>query len=241
MPHYLNFFALGYDNNVTHKTEFKVSDALTNSVFAVGCYWAGTTFVRTTGGSTAIEFNATTQSVEKAAIFQRATLHGDEGSLLRVIGAQGTKISNMAAEWQFVEGDFTGGLGLEMCGSGTLVMTNRAFSSTGPLRVSSGTMDFAANASWQNGTEVAVVGTGVLRIGANRTLGRKAVLRFADDGKLVIPSGVTQRIRACTVDGEDMPVGTFTYETAPAALKPHLAPNGGALTICGGGAMLIVR
>ena len=133
-----------------------------------------------------------------------------------------------------------GCVGFTMAGPGLLSFAGKAFQSSGDLAVTNGTMRFETTASWPNGTNVTVAGTGTLELKHGKALGKQTALQFADSGRLVIPEGVTQRVRTCTVDGEEMPAGTYTYETAPAALKAHLAEGGGSLAISGG-LLLLVR
>lgn len=77
-------------------------------------------------------------------------------------------------------------------------------------------------------------GTGLLRLG-QKTFGSQAKLRLADGGRLSLASGVVQRLSECWVGDERVSGGTYTRETAPAALKAHLDESfAGALSIRSG-------
>ena len=81
-------------------------------------------------------------------------------------------------------------------------------------------------------------GSGVLRIGNAATFNRDfAVIHFADNGKIAVPSGMTQTF-AEGWDGDRRltPGALYTSENLPA----HVAP-GGSIHIAGGGMMLIFR
>lgn len=224
-----SYFALGYYQRDVCSAEFTVSDAMTNGTLVVGSEYSGGSFRRSIAGGGHLELNATTQRVERIAVFERGTVHGSAGSLVRVYGAQGLathdasgeETGDLKAEWQFIEGEIGGGVGLEMCGTGTLTLTNRAFASSGDIIVTSGTIDFAGGATWLNGTNVIVRGTGLLRLG-QKTFGSQAKLRLADGGRLSLASGIVQRLSECWVGDERVSGGTYTRETAPAALKAHL-------------------
>ncbi len=235
--------ALGYNAADVCSAEFTVSDAMTNGILAVGSQWAGSAdkFIPSTYGSGLLDVNATTQRVERLAVFGRGTLRGAAGSLVRVYGPQGTDTSLINASRQLVEGAVEGGVGLEMCGDGTLTLTNRAFASSGDIIASSGTLDFASGATWLNGTNVTVRGTGLLRLG-QRAFGKQAKLRLADEGRLSLASGVLLRVSECWVGDERISGGTYTRENAPEALRAHLDESfAGTLAVRLAGFRLILR
>ena len=112
------------------------------------------------------------------------------------------------------------------------------FESHGDIKVTNGVMEFAHNASWLNGTNVTVAGTGTLKLNSPTTFNKEhAVIRFADDGKIELPSGMTQ-VFAEGWDGDTQlrPGTIYTSANLPA----HVAP-GGAIRIAGGGMTLIFR
>ena len=120
----------------------------------------------------------------------------------------------------------------------TFVPFSQQFASAGDVSVSNGTLEFAADASWLNGTNVTVSGSGTLRIGSATAFNSEfAVIHFADDGKIAVPSGMTQTF-AEGWDGDKRlkPGALYTSANLPA----HVAP-GGSIHIAGGGMMLIFR
>ena len=123
----------------------------------------------------------------------------------------------------------------------TLLLGGRAFGSAGDLKVTAGTIEFEANGSWPNGTNVVVSGTGIMKINQSQTFGKQAVIRLSDDGKLVIPDGMRQKVAACYVGETKIADGIYTYATAPDALKAHLEDTTGTLVVGKMGLMVILR
>ena len=78
------------------------------------------------------------------------------------------------------------------------------------MAVTNGVLEFAAGATWLNGTNVTVSGSGRLKLNAANTFNREhAVIRFADDGVIEVPAGVTQ-VFAEGWDGDRRLLGTYT-------------------------------
>jgi hypothetical protein len=125
-----------------------------------------------------------------------------------------------------------------MTGTGLLRLKGQDFASAGDISVTQGTLEFASDASWLHGTNVTVGGTGVLKIGKAETFnGEFAVIRFADDGKIAVPSGMTQTFAEGWDGDTQLRPGTiYTSANLPA----HVAP-GGAIRIAGGGLTVIFR
>ena len=99
-------------------------------------------------------------------------------------------------------------------------------------------MEFAHNASWLNGTNVTVAGTGTLKLNSPTTFNKEhAVIRFADDGKIEVPSGMTQ-VFAQGWDGDKALSPGKTYTAAD--LPSHIS-GAGAIRIAGGGTMILFR
>jgi hypothetical protein len=74
-----------------------------------------------------------------------------------------------------------------------LTLAGAAVESYGDVTVTNGVLEFAADASWLNGTNVTVSGSGTLKINKANTFNREhAVIRFADNGTIDVPAGVTQ-------------------------------------------------
>ena len=92
-----------------------------------------------------------------------------------------------------------------------LVATNKAFVSYGDVKAESGTLDFARNASWRNGTNVTVCGGATLKINnPSGTFGDHAVLRVEGDGwAMALGTGVRQKFAEFYIDGERQPNGLY--------------------------------
>ena len=194
--------------------------------------------------SQTVEFHSTTQRFARVVSGKTATFTGDAGSLLEVYGAQEadtTGYIHIPSDVLYVAAKFAGGLSLKMSGAGTLVMTNATSSTTGGVEVVSGTVRFASDAAWPNASRVDVGGTGRLEIAAGsvRTFGHKAALSLSGSGVLAIPDGHAMRVGSLSVDGEPVTPGAYTYATAPAALKAHLAETTGAIVIRAGMVILL--
>ena len=166
----------------------------------------------------------------------KPTVTGAPGSVLEV--TQGAPANASVIGITNINCKIEGSVGISMTGVGLLRLKSQQFASAGDVSVSNGTLEFAADASWLNGTNVTVSGTGTLRIGNAETFNREfAVIRFADDGKIAVPSGMTQTF-AEGWDGDKRltPGALYTSANLPA----HVAP-GGSIHIAGGGMMLIFR
>ena len=90
------------------------------------------------------------------------------------------------------------------------VLTGKDFATTGNLEVSGGTLELAADATWKNGQCFVADGDGLLRFTAADQIGSQAVFRFAGNGKIEIPAGVTIRVSAVDLGGEAITEGAFT-------------------------------
>ena len=218
--------------------EFMQSDmfAPTNTTLVAGMYNSGVTLLRNTKSATkhTVEFHSTTQRFARVMAGPKATFTGDEGALLEIYGAQmpdtGT-YQHVTEANLYVAAKFTGGLSLKMGGTGTLLLTNAVSSTSGGIEVTNGTVKIVSSAAWTNASYVAVGGTGRLEIDAAAGLGRletfpkTVALSLSGEGVVSIPDGDELRLGSLTVDGTAFPCGRYTYETAPAALKAHLADD----------------
>ena len=200
--------------------------------------------------SQTVEFHATTQRFARVVSGATATFTGDAGSLLEVYGAQEadtTGYIHVPETNLYVAAKFEGGLSLKMGGTGTLLLTNAVSSTSGGIEVTNGIVRIASDAAWTNASYVAVGGTGRLEIEAETGLGRLATfpkttaLSLSDDGVLSIPDGDELRFGSLTVDGAAFSCGRFTYATAPAALKAHLAETTGTIIIGRVGTLFLVQ
>ena len=62
-------------------------------------------------------------------------------------------------------------------------------------------------------------------LGRLETFPKTVALSLSGEGVVSIPDGDELRLGSLTVDGTAFPCGRYTYETAPAALKAHLADD----------------
>ena len=196
--------------------DLRVSQAVTN-----GCmvnapkYVNNKNFVPCTasGYKALIEFNATTQRVDSLVGYSLGTFHGAEGSLLEVTKQVRTGFVDLLEEDFYVASEISGALSLKMSGTGDLVLTNRAFSSTGNLEVVSGTLTLRENATWLNGSNVTVRGSGTLRLDAGERFGKHVTMHFGADGdswSIAMPNGGMQRVAALYADdGTLLPSGFY--------------------------------
>lgn len=180
-----------------------------------------------------IDFGTTTQrfaTVEGTGV-PHFNLKGDASSVLElVLSADLTLNSNLA-----------GGLGVSKLGSATLTLSGRDFASSGDLSVSEGALAIAEDATWLNGANVTVSGTGVFRPMKSRRLSRDCQLTVTDDGVLSIPAGVTLSVKTATIDGVELDGGSYSYATAPEALRRHFDPQAAGTLSVRGGMVLIIR
>ncbi len=209
------YLCLGYQStSAKPKLELTVSEALTNGVFVVGGNGAGSVFVPITAAtfSAYAEFNATTQTVDTIAAYPNGEMHGDPGAQLVMV--KQTKPARFFTDSNYyVASEISGALSLKMAGTGDLVMTNRAFSSCGDLEVVSGTLTMRNNATWLNGSNVTVRGTGTLRLDAGGRFGKHVEMHLGADEDawtIAMPNGGVQRV-ACLYadDGTLLPSGIY--------------------------------
>ena len=196
--------------------DLRVSQAVTN-----GCMVNAPKYVRNTyfapcdasGYKGMIEFNATTQRVDSLVGYRLGTFHGAEGSLIEVTKQVRTGFPDLQEEYFYVASDISGALSLKMSGTGDLVLTNRAFTSTGNLEVVSGTLTMRANATWLNGSNVTVRGSGTLRLDAGGRFGKHVSMRLGADGdswRIAMPNGGEQKVAYMyDSDGKLLPSGVY--------------------------------
>jgi hypothetical protein len=196
--------------------DLRVSQAVTN-----GCmvnapkYVNNKNFVPCTasGYKALIEFNATTQRVDSLVGYSLGTFHGAEGSLIEVTKQVRTGFVDLLEKDFYVASEISGYLSLKMAGTGDLVLTNRAFSSTGNLEVVSGTLTMRENATWLNGSNVTVRGTGTLRLDAGGRFGKHVSFHLGADGDswtIAMPNGGSQKVAYMyDADGRPLPSGVY--------------------------------
>jgi hypothetical protein len=128
---------------------------------------------------------------------------------------------------------------LQKHGTATLILTNKTESayslSYGDVSVTNGVLEFAAGATWLNGTNVTVSGSGTLKLNTANTFNREhAVIRFADNGAINVPSGVTQ-VFAEGWDGENQMRGTYKSGSS------SRVTGGGAIRVGNAGFMIVIK
>ena len=119
-----------------------------------------------------------------------------------------------------------------------MTLTNRVFASTGDITVTNGTLVIAANASWPNGTNVTVKGDGVLKLESGTAFNDDiAVIRFAENGMVHVPAGVTQTF----AEGWDGATKLVSGRTYTAAILPSRISGEGAIRIAALGTAVFLR
>lgn len=194
--------------------------------------------LRLSGGE--IRLNGTHQSwplVKKSANKPAVAVTGSEGSELEV--SQGA--DDLTVAENRLDCRFEGFASLRKSGTGSLFLTNSVSTSCGGVTVSGGLLRFGANASWLNGTNVTVCGSGCLRLDGKDTFGKQCKLALADDGVLSVPAGTRLKVASATVDGVPLDPGTYSARTADTNISKHFAADGGELKVLGGGLLLLFR
>lgn len=228
------YLCIGYNAGYTAKVETTVDYAVTNGLVQVGGSGGSVDSCKAqTSGTYTLDLHGTRQRCQKLGVLTKGILTGTYPAMLEV--TEGRMASD--PEGYAVNGQVTGGVGLHLSGAGTLAF-KKAFASAGDLEVSNGTMSFAAGASWKNGTNVTVRGTGIFQVADANALGHQARLVLADSGKLSIPSGVTLAVKTAKLNGTDVDPGTYT---ASDELLKDIITGGGSLRVRGVGAILLVR
>ena len=182
--------------------EFSVSGATTETTTLLnGCYYINPSFtpILDAGFSALMEFNATTQRVARFIGGSKGVCHGTWPARLEVVGHQGEfgdPVRIQASKYK-VESAFTGGVGISMQGSGTLLFTGCVCTSTGSVEVTSGTLEFSTSARWPSPHDVTVAGTGELKLDAGARFGDATVLHvgdIGDDWVIAFPNGGEQKV-----------------------------------------------
>ena len=136
---------------------------------------------------------------------------------------------------------FTGAAGIEMCGTGAIVITN-AMESAGSVSVTKGRLEFAGDGSWVNSANVNVGGTGRLVLAKRKTFSRQAELTLADGGVVEIPAGVVVNVKTLRIGGKTFAGGTFGGADSSAENKAYAANFAGAgMVQVGNGFTIILK
>lgn len=132
--------------------------------------------------------------------------------------------------------------GFRMTGGGC-VRLDGVSTSTGTLAVENGTVELG-DATWLNAANVAVSGSGVLRLTKGKAFGGlTATLALSDAGTIDVPAGIDQRFMSATVtvDGEEREVRAGTYGPDASGLMAGRVTGGGTVTVGAKALLLIVR
>ena len=159
--------------------------------------------------------------------------------------------NNVANRHSWIRIPFNGDVSLKVNTPSQVWLDSAASPSTGSIAVERGTLEFRSGASWTNVSEVAVSGTGTLKIlaasgvTARPVFGKKtATMRLSDDGVISLPNGATVWVKYLYVNGVPQPKGVYRYDTIQdAAVKAHFDPEStGTLIVRGdGGFSLTIR
>ena len=205
--------------------DFKISNAVTNNFAILDLEGVGNT---TAGGI--VNLNTTTQC------FQRVN-----GSRSTICGAYPSSIvmNQPVGCADVVSAKVEGGVGFVKRGTGSFALQGRDFDSCGDISVEDGVFEIAADATWLNGTNVCVKGTGTLKLGAsNRFGGSHVQFHFgadADGWSIDIPTGCSQTVNyAWDADGNRLPCGVYGAAGTAGVTNTRYAShfsNGGVLKV----------
>lgn len=195
--------------------------------------FSGSTWLFMKNANSLLHLHGHEVSFRRADELYRGTVTSDAPGVLKFT-AQELFVTNRAVQ-------FTGAAGLEMCGTGAIVITN-AMASAGSVSVTQGRLEFAGDGSWTNAVSVNVSGTGRLVVANRKTFSRQVELAVADNGVLDIPAGVVLKVAALKLDGKTFSGGTFGGAGSSAGNKTYSANFAGAgMVKVGNGFMMIVR
>jgi hypothetical protein len=230
---------LGYSHSYASPVtlEMTVSGAMTNGNMLVGINgWDVVNLSATSLSHTyTLELNSTTQKCEKIAVSNRGIIKGNYPAMFEV--KTGKKPDDHVGF--AVKGKVEGGVGFRMSGDDDAVLKfeREAFTSCGDLEVVSGTMEFANDASWLNGTNITVSGTGILKLNHGETFNKHiAELSLSDNGKIDIPSNVVQTFMNVYVGESKLAPGLYTAQTLPGYVT-----GAGTLSVYNPGTFIVIK
>ena len=99
-------------------------------------------------------------------------------------------------------------------------------------------------ASWRNGTNFVVRGTGTLSLTAANQLNKKiAVVCISDSGVVDLQNGASHTVKELRIDGNSLPPGTYGGADAPEGVNKTYAAHfsGNGTMHVSGAFMLIVK
>ena len=168
-------------------------------------------------GESVLKLNSTTQSWAKVTVLK------DSSGPVRIVGGTGAKMcvtgsGNSSISATSGKVAVSGELSIAKSGSGTLTLSNCSFGSPGVYEVSGGTL---------------ALSQGMLDSGST--------LKLSGSGTISIADGELQKFAAVYADGDPVLPGTYSYASASAALKAHMADTTGRLRITGGGFVIIYK
>ena len=200
----------------------------TNSSVTFGQSWTQTGFVDLNGFDQQVKFinnntanTAVTNMAVKSAAPATLTLQGD------------------ASTRTFI-GYFTNKVSLCHRNTGTLAFTGRTSASTtaGDLRIEAGTVAFRSGATWTGSTNINVTaGTLSVEGGSGATFGGNdsarniTRLHLTSSSHVNLAAGITDYVRSATLDGADLPVGTYGSTTSTAQYRSALFTGTGILYV----------
>ena len=185
-------------------TFFNVDNAFTDTpYFSIG------------SGSSTADFTTTRQEIPNFVIADtKGYLKGSYPATLAI--TEGWADRATAISKKFGPSGINGWLKLEKSGPGYHVVglstgNAKAYASCGDIEVSGGTLEFLPNTTWQKGTNIIVRGTGRLVLNAADHFGAQAIIRLADEGKIVLPANTTLSVKNIYVNGQPFQKGTYSY------------------------------
>ena len=180
-----------------------------------------------------LDLNGHEVSFNRADSLKGGTVKSEDPGLLKFT-AHDLVVTNKAVR-------FTGAAGLELRGTGTIVITN-AIESAGRVSVAKGRLEFTESGSWANSTNVNVSGTGRLVVAKRKTFSPQAELTVADGRVMEIPAGVVVKVKSVKIGGKTFAAGTFGGAESSAETKDYAANFAGAgMVQAGNGFAVIVR
>ena len=150
----------------------------------------------------------------------KAAISGDYPSELEVTtGFEERALTNVQGQAQnrFMPSTISGWVKLTMSGPNYFYFGSpdatgdTKYGSYGDLEVSNGTMELAEHTKWPYGTNIIVRGTGRLILNSDKHFGAQAVIRLADNGKLVLPANTALSVKNLYVNGLPIRKGTYSY------------------------------
>lgn len=237
----------GYYNgkNYAPQIVFERSHALKHGVLGNGVFLSNSRLAAMTSGRPVIDLGGTVQTVDELMGSTIAVFRSERPARIEVVNQRILGDSYLPTVGFSVASSIEGPVTLAQCGAGTLLLKSQAFASFGDLEVTNGVLELAADASWLNGTNVVVAGTGVLKVGQSKTFGRQAALRVADQGKLWLAEGVDLRIPSAVLVDENGHETSLAGEYSadnPGPLAGHFADGSrGSVKLGRFGLMLVVR